>query len=58
MKLAAALHTLGSETESFCLLLHWLGGDVPRTALELTTPKLLALVESNALGNNVLYRVG
>ena len=55
-KLAAAVRALNSEVRKYRLVAHWLGGDTQRTETRVAGKDLLELVESNRLGDNIVYR--
>jgi len=55
-KLLAAIRALNSEAQKYRLVACWLNGDVERTEQRTTGAKLLQLVGSNQLGENVVYR--
>src|SRR5688572_30199314 len=57
-KLEAAIRAVSSETKKLRLLLHWLGGERSRTEVPITAKGLMNLLQSNSLGNNVIYSVG
>jgi hypothetical protein len=55
-KLAAAIRALNTEARKYRFLAHWLGGDSKRSEVRVSGAELLDLVESNQLGDNVVYR--
>ena len=57
-KLEAVVRTLSSEAKRFSVLFHWLSGEVERTEMRVSPAELMQALRSNAVGNNVLYRVG
>lgn len=58
-KLANAVRALADESRHFVFLAIWLGEDGPKaTSLRIDSDELAALIEENAVGNNVLYLVG
>lgn len=54
-KLAAAVKALCTEARKFRFLVHWLNGEVPRSEVRVAGKDLIALVEGNQVGNNVIY---